>query len=202
MAGLVITCAMLAIFLDIETTGLDPFKHHAIDVAIAIMDIATKEIKGSYQSLIKLSKENLFLADPESLKINGYTFEEISQGKDLKTVHAEIVQFLESFGIKRKEAVFICQNPGFDRGFFSQLVDVYTQEKLNWPYHWLDLASMYFARLHKKCRDEKKPFPNRLSFSKNDIAKEYGLKEEEMPHKAVNGVNHLIACYLAVHSGY
>jgi len=189
---------MLAIFLDMETTGLDQSRHHAIDVALTIIDVTTGENKGSYRSLIKQTREVWDFHDPVSIEINGYTYEEIALGKEKKNVGSEIIQLFQSVGIERGSAVFICQNPGFDRGFFTQLIDVYTQERLNWPYHWLDLASMYWANVSKKSLDTKQPFPQKLNLSKNSIAEKYGLQPEEMPHRAMNGVNHLIACYNAV----
>lgn len=189
---------MLAIFLDMETTGLDQSKHHAIDVALVIIDVTTGELRGSYQSMIKQPWQVWECHDPVSIEINGYTFEEIALGKDKNVVGDEIVDLFQSIGVQRGSAVFICQNPGFDRGFFTQLVDVYLQENLNWPYHWLDLASMYWANLTKKCMDESRLFPEKLNLSKNSIAENYHLKPEEMPHRAMNGVTHLIACYNAV----
>lgn len=189
---------MLAIFLDMETTGLDQSRHHAIDVALIIIDVTTGENKGSYRSLIKQPLAVWDGHDPVSIEINGYTFDEISRGKDKKIVGLEIINLFQSVGIERGSSVFICQNPGFDRGFFTQLIDVYTQERLNWPYHWLDLASMYWANVATDCLKQNKPFPKQLSLSKNSIAENYGLPDEEMPHRAMNGVNHLIACYKAV----
>lgn len=189
---------MLAIFLDMETTGLDQSKHHAIDVALKIMDVTTGEYKGSYQSLIKQPEEAWALRDPVSIEINGYTYDQICSGKQKSEVRDEIIALFQSVGIKRGTSIFICQNPGFDRGFFTQLVDVYTQESLNWPYHWLDLASMYWTCLNKKCVEDGKVLPDAINLSKNAIAENYGLEKEETPHHAMNGVEHLIDCYKAV----
>lgn len=102
------------------------------------------------------------------------------------------------FKSSRGSAVFICQNPAFDRGFFNLLVDVYVQELLNWPYHWLDLASMFWANIFVKARNSGIPLPDKISLSKNDIAKYYDLPPEENPHKAMRGVDHLILCYRKV----
>jgi oligoribonuclease len=77
-------------------------------------------------------------------------------------------------------------------------VDVYTQEKLNWPYHWLDLASMYWVAFFQKKVSLGEPIPQKMSLSKNDIASQYQLPVEDLPHKALNGVNHLLLCYQAV----
>jgi oligoribonuclease len=108
---------MLAIFLDIETTGLDPLKHSPIDIALKVIDTSTGEIKGSYQSVIKQEEDQWNKRDPESIKINGYSWEKLLQGKDLSLVSYEVLNLFKSLGIKRGEAVFICQNPAFDRVF-------------------------------------------------------------------------------------
>lgn len=186
---------MDAIFLDIETTGLDPTKHRAIDIAFQVYNLSTGQRKGIFQSIVKQSLESWARCDPTSLEINGYTWERVSTGKDAALVGKEIIDLLTQLGIQRGRAVFICQNPAFDRGFFTQLIDVYTQEKLNWPYHWLDFASMYWALLVKNCIESGTPFPEALNLSKNEIAKSFNLPQEDLPHRAMKGVEHLILCY-------
>jgi DNA polymerase-3 subunit epsilon/oligoribonuclease len=189
---------MLAIFLDIETTGLDPYRHHAIDIGLKIVDVSTGETEAVYQSVLKIPPDAWEKRDLSSMAINGFTWEMVIQGKDPKVVREEIIQLFTQKGIERGKAVFICQNPAFDRAFFAQIIDIYTQERLNWPYHWLDLASMYWAHLAFESRERGTPFPKTLNLSKNEIAKIYHLPVEEMPHRAINGVNHLILCYKAV----
>lgn len=189
---------MLAIFLDIETTGLDSTRHRAIDIGLKIVDVGTGETVGEYQSVIKITREFWEKRDLSSIEINGFTWEQTLEGKDPKTVGDEIIALFTSKGIERGLAVFICQNPAFDRSFFTQLVDIYTQEKLHWPYHWLDFASMYWAHLAFESREKGIPFPKKLNLSKNEIAKIYKLPVEEEPHRAMNGVNHLILCYQTV----
>lgn len=182
---------MLGLFLDIETTGLDCTRHRPIDIGIKAIDLNTGQAKGVYSSKIRISEEDWAKGDPLSIQINGYTYRELEDGKEIYVVGREIVEWFAFLEVQRGSAVFICQNPAFDRGFFAQLVDVYTQERLNWPYHWLDLASMYWATL-------KPPLPETLNLSKNCIAKAYGLPPEVEPHRALNGVEHLIVCYNAV----
>lgn len=189
---------MHAIFLDIETTGLDPKRHHSIDIAFKIIDISKDIPIKEYQSVIRQPPEAWDQRDLTSMKINGYTWEEILTGKGSSEVRSEIIKAFSEVPIQRGAAVFICQNPGFDRAFFSQIVDVYTQESLNWPYHWLDLASMYWAFLSKSYQEKQISFPEVLNLSKNEIAKVFQIPAEKSPHRAINGVNHLIECYQAV----
>lgn len=189
---------MLNIFLDIETTGLDPRKHVPIDIGIKIYDSANRTLKGEYQTLIRQPQEVWKCGDPESLRINGYTYEDIEKGKPPELAGKEIEELFSRNGVKRGFAVFICQNPSFDRPFFAHMVDVYVQERLKWPYHWLDLASMYWAKTYFKSLEAGRGIPEIANLSKNSIAAAFGLAPETSPHRAMNGVNHLIDCYEAV----
>lgn len=189
---------MLGIFLDIETTGLNSSRHSPIDIAIKVIQFSDYKMLGEFQSIISLTPDAWEKCDPMSLEINGFTWEKTQQGKTPDTIGKEIIAFLTSLRVQRGSSVFICQNPAFDRGFFNQLVDVYVQELLNWPYHWLDLASMYWAMQTAKLKEEGKSLPEKISLSKNEIAKAYGIPPEVTPHQAMGGVDHLIQCYRAV----
>lgn len=189
---------MLAIFLDQETTGLDSTKHNVLEIAFKILDLASNEWKAEYQSIVKLDWELWEKRDPVSIEINGFQWDDLARGKDLLVIKEEIITIFTQLGVERGKAVFICQNPAFDRGFFAHLIDVYTQERKHWPYHWLDLASMYWTVRMQECSQKKVPFPKEIILSKDEIAKFYHLPPENHPHRAMNGVNHLIQCYQAV----
>lgn len=187
---------MQAIFLDIETTGLDPFRHRVLEIAFKIIDPQSGEEKLTYQSIVKQPLDIWERKDPSSLLINGFTLEKMLQGQEEAVVCKEIVEIFNGIKIERGKAFYVCQNPSFDRSFFSQIVDVYTQEKYHWPYHWLDFASMYWALKVQQYKQSQ--FPSELNLSKNSIAQEYQLPIEAVPHSALNGVNHLIECYKTV----
>lgn len=189
---------VLGIFLDTETNGLNPNKHKIIEIAFKIVDVTTGAQKVEFQTLISQSEDIWKKSDPESLKINGFTWEEISQGPQSLDISEKIKRVFKQMDIRRGAAVFICQNPSFDRIFFSQLIDPDEQEKLQWPYHWLDLASMYWAESIRKAKNREGRFPWETGFSKDRIASSFHLQSEEKPHRAMNGVNHLLLCYEAV----
>lgn len=189
---------MKAVFLDIETNGLDPFRHRPIDIALKMIDLSSGAELCRYQSLIAISWEDWERSDPESLAVNGYEWEIVSKGKRAEQVGLEISTLLNGAGLQRGRGVFICQNPAFDHGFFIQIVAIYQQEKYRWPYHWLDLASMYWTKVVQNAQAAKAPLPQALTLSKNSIAEKYQLPREAHPHRAMNGVEHLIACYQAV----
>lgn len=189
---------MIGVFLDTEANGLNSQIHKIVEIAFKIVDLASGQFKDEYQAVVQQPIEAWEKSDPESLKINGFTWDEVSQGKERRRVAEEIIDRFSRWGVRRKEAVFICQNPSFDRIFMSQLIDSDTQEKLKWPYHWLDLASMYWALSIEKARQKKGPPPWKSGFSKDLIASQYKLPGEEKPHRAMNGVAHLLLCYEAV----
>lgn len=189
---------MLGIFLDIETTGLDFFRHRAIDFAFKIVDLSSGTVRSSYQSVVKQTKITWDKRDPKSVEFNGFSWEKVQTGKEESQIKFEIIDQFHQSEISRKNAVYICQNPAFDRCFFSQIIDPYTQESLNWPYHWLDFASMYWAIRVDRLRRGIEAIPDELSFSKNAIAEYFHIPKETSPHCALNGVNHLIECYQKV----
>lgn len=189
---------MIGVFLDTETNGLNSQIHKIVELAFKIVDLTTGEPKEEYQTLIAPSIESWEKSDLESLRINGFTWGEVSKGKTSRHVSQTIIDIFTRHGIRRKKAVFICQNPSFDRVFFSQLIDPDTQELLSWPYHWLDLASMYWALSLQRAKQKEGPFPWETGFSKDLIASQYKLPGEEKPHRAMNGVRHLLLCYEAV----
>ncbi len=169
-----------------------------LEIAFKIVDLSTGEVKANYQTLIAHPIEMWEKSDQESLRINGFLWEEVSKGKTPRHVSQTIIDLFTQWNIRRKKAVFICQNPSFDRVFFSQLIDADTQELLSWPYHWLDLASMYWAIAMKKATQNQGPLPWVTGVSKDQIAAQYRLPEEKKPHRAMNGVEHLLLCYEAI----
>ena len=182
---------MLCIFLDTETTGLDPLKHRILEIAFKIYDTDLKKVVQSYESVINQPAEVLAEASPESMQINGFTEGLILTGKSEHAVSAEVIEVLNQAKISEGKAVFICQNPSFDRSFFNQLVGVDLQSGFNWPYHWLDLASMFWALKDGEIKEESE-------LSKNGIAAQFSLEAERMPHRAMNGTIHLIQCYFSL----
>ena len=181
---------MLAIFLDSETNGLNYRKHKIIDIAFKILNLKSGKLIFDYQSIIFQPLKIWEKSDPTSLKINGFNWEMVKEGKPQKKVSKEIKRVFFEVGINKKNSLFICQNPSFDRAFFAQIISPEEQERLSWPYHWLDLASMYWSLAIKS-----KNYPWNESLSKDAIAEKYNLPREVKPHRAMGGVEHLITCY-------
>lgn len=189
---------MLGIFLDTETNGLDAKKHRVLELAFQIIDVNLGTLLDSFSSLIAITEEEWKRSDPVSLKVNGITWKDLSSGKRIDDVSSEVKTLFLKHKIARGKAVFICQNPSFDRNFFSQILDIPTQEKLQLPYHWLDLASMYWAYAIHEAKEKNTPLPWETGFTKDRIAQYFHIDSEQHPHRAMNGVEHLVKCYEAV----
>lgn len=189
---------MLGIFLDTETNGLDAKKHKVLEIAFKLIDVSDGTLYDSFESLVSINQEDWSNSDPASLKVCGLTLEKIRNGKPMEVVSSEVKALFKKHNLIRGKAVFICQNPSFDRAFFSQILDITTQESLYIPYHWLDLASMYWGYSVHIAKENKSPLPWETGFTKDRIAQQFHLATEEQPHRAMNGVNHLLKCYEAV----
>ncbi|NGX46001.1 MAG: Oligoribonuclease, partial [Chlamydiae bacterium] len=114
---------MLGIFLDTETTGLNPNRCELLEIALKILDVTNGEMKIGYEAVIHMTEEQFEKSDPTSLQVNGFTLEMVEKGEEKEKVAQEIMSLFKQQGVKRGEAVFICQNPSFDRAFFSKLID-------------------------------------------------------------------------------
>ncbi|MDE3047305.1 MAG: 3'-5' exonuclease, partial [Verrucomicrobiota bacterium] len=112
--------AVIGVFLDTETNGLNSQIHKILEIAFQIVDLTSGEFKEEFQTLVAQPIESWEKSDQESLRINGFTWNEVSKGKTPRHVSQTIIDIFSRCGIRRKKAVFICQNPSFDRVFFSQ----------------------------------------------------------------------------------
>ena len=186
---------MLGIFLDQETTGLDCYRHKVLELACKVVDLTTGAVVAEYESIVFQPDEVWQARDSGAIQVNGFKKEDLLQGKPIEQIASEIIALFTKCNIQRSKAFFICANPSFDRPFFSQLIPAYTQEKLNWPYHWLDLASMYWALQMQKTYQLEKELPDSILLSKDNIAAAQQLPKEDKPHRAMQGVDHLLLCY-------
>jgi DNA polymerase-3 subunit epsilon/oligoribonuclease len=189
---------VLGIFLDSETNGLNAQRHRILEIAFKIIDVETGALLEQFTSPIAMTPEQWALSDPTSLQVNGFTWADVQYAPSPQAIADEIIALFSKHPIKRGKAVFICQNPSFDRVFFSQLIDPDAQEKLLWPYHWLDLASMFWSRALLLAKQNGGKYPWESGYTKDRIALAMKLPVEKQPHRAINGVNHLLLCYEAV----
>lgn len=184
---------MKLIFIDIETTGLDPFLDLPLDICVKVVDAKTFHEDFSFSSLISYDKELLDTFDDIGAQFHGLSKEDLNSGMPAEEVQKVLLKYFKDAGLNLHNSVFFCQNPSFDRPFFYKIINSKTLNEIKMPYHWLDLASMFWAfQIMQKLLN--------FSFilSKDNIARHLGLDPEFMPHRAERGVDHLIKCYKAM----
>lgn len=163
---------MMRIYLDTETTGLDPRVHEAYEVAWSA------EPTDLMQRLIL--PHDISRADPDALEFNGYHERGISQER--VATREDIALLHEALQGK----TLVCANPPFDRAFLSNLFHRFGLEPEPWHYRSLDVESVAGLVLGERTPPSMKRIVARL----ND---EYDAGIPEGDHTAMGDVETLIA---------
>lgn len=154
-------------FIDVETTGLNPDLHEIIDLGLVLARQIPQAGKGPALEVIgeyeyKIVPERLYNADPESLKINGYTPEKWADAKPLQEV-------MEDFAVRTKGASFVAHNIVMDSAFINRAFE-HAGVKNEMHYHKIDTISLAFAKLYHDPKVEK--------FSLRFLCEYFGIKNE------------------------
>jgi oligoribonuclease (3'-5' exoribonuclease) len=113
------------VFLDTETTGLDPEKHEVWEIAWAVNDWSVE---------VRTLPHDLATADPEALRMNGYWQRGLIGAPDVRT-DLMLKDIL-------KGNTLVCANPTFDRMFLRKR---WGGEP--WHYRSIDVESMALLAL-------------------------------------------------------
>lgn len=127
------------IWIDTETTGLDPSKHEMLEVAVVTETVLT-DGSGSIINgwSAKIAPERIETADAKALQINGYTPETWAGAPTFREVADELAELLASGSI-------VCgHNVGFDVAFIEAAF-ARIGRKVRLPYHKLDTVTMAYA---------------------------------------------------------
>ena len=190
---------MRLIFVDTETSGLNPLEHTVLEIALVLWDLKSGEVIDSYESVVAIDRVQFRKAQPKALECNGFTFDELrTKGKPMETVKGDILAFFLRNGINRTNSKFIAQNCSFDKSFFTHILTEDEQRRADLPYHWLDFPSMNFVVCLQNLRCAGTTSTSNymsIPFSKDYIAYANSLPAEEKPHRAMNGVKHLLLLF-------
>jgi DNA polymerase-3 subunit epsilon len=107
------------IFVDVETTGLDPTRHAIIEIAVIRRDKDGSE--SIYHSRIKPTEEELEAASPTALAINGYRRapEQWDDAPGIVDVMGELARFLQGSAY----GTWVGHNVAFDVRFVEEAVE-------------------------------------------------------------------------------
>lgn len=159
------------IYLDTETTGLDPHRYEMWEIAWAVNDEPVHVLQLPH---------SILNADPTALELNGYWDRAHPRNELNELVDMELRQLLRG-------NTLVCANPTFDRMF------MYERWGLE-PYHYrsIDIESMALL-----CFEWERP--RGLKDIRNElVSRLYDIPEPD--HSAVRDVEVTRACYHAIRS--
>lgn len=107
------------VVLDTETTGLYPKTYEMISFAGIKLDKDLKEIDRLY---IKIKPQHIQRADPQALRVNGYTHQKWESATDPKEAGHLIANFM-------RDCIPVAHNWPFDRGFILAHLTKYTPDR-------------------------------------------------------------------------
>jgi DNA polymerase-3 subunit alpha (Gram-positive type) len=91
------------VFLDVETTGLDPTAHEIVEIAVV-------SLEGQPLIDTKVKPQNIAAASPKALEVNGYNEADWADAPTFDEIKDDVMEAL-------KHKVIVGQNPQFDRNF-------------------------------------------------------------------------------------
>lgn len=156
-------------FVDLETTGLDPYRHEIIEIGIVLAE-QKKDLFGK-QSLELISEHEMLLkpahietADQKALGVAKYDEHRWAKAVPQKEGLEWAAKLLQG-------TVFVAQNVAFDWSFLRKAGNEYGVDfEKAVHYHKLDLASMVFGKLYHDSKLSK--------FSLRELTEYFGVKNE------------------------
>lgn len=123
-------------FLDVETSGIDPFKHELLEVAaVRVSSDFAREI-GIVNKLCRMDHPEV--AEKEALEVCGY--DAARWAKESEHVRVALCDYSVLLG-KDRECVVVAMNPLFDMSFIRNTADRIGLALVE-PRYVLDLASI------------------------------------------------------------
>lgn len=168
------------IVVDMESSGLDPYKNSLVSVGAVDFDNPKNQF---YQECRVWDGAHI---EDEALAVNGFSRAQIIDPK--KPSDREVVEAFLAWMKTCKEWTIAGQNPNTDRDFLRMTALRY---HINWPlaHRIIDLHSI--AYFHMKRRGIEPPLKNNHSDLNLDKILTYvGLPTEPKPHIALNGAKY------------
>ena len=176
----------LVAITDIETTGLDPFKHDIIDLGSVLVDHSMQVVDE-----LELKIKPTFYHPPEkkALQINGYNEAEWQDAIDIKSALTEYSDFA-------RDAIFAAYNVTFDWSFVSAAFKKYKTEN-TMSYHRVDIMSMFALKVMIATAIGEDDIPEGVSLK--NACERLGVEPEPDIHRAMNGAKTAYAVLKTLH---
>ena len=180
------------VFIDVETTGLDPIKNGIIQLSGCVEQYG--EVKQEFDFLVcPLATDAI---DPKALKVTGNTVESIRKFETPETVHVKFKTLLNKYidcYDSHDKAHFVAYNAQFDFGFvlnwFKKLKDKYF-----FSYFWappvcvMMLSSEHLSQVRHRMKN----------FQLFTVAAHLNIQEKGKAHDAITDIRVTRAIYLKV----
>lgn len=167
----------MAVFVDVETTGLDPVKCGIISIGAVASETGNTFYGECYVNYG-------VCVEPKVLEVNGFTPHQIYD-LEKQSSHDLYAGFL-AFCVDEDDKLLAGTNVGtFDVPFLKKYnIDI-------WPfgYHYIDVHSIAHFVLNK-------------SLSLRKICVELGIDPEPMPHNALNGARKVLEVWLKLKTAW
>ena len=175
------------VYLDAETTGRRSHGAHIIEVGAVALDDSFREI-GAFESMANPGEEAILKADPEALRVNGITPEEIRRAPPA----AEAAQRLREFLARHWGMEIHAFNNEFDHWFFAK--EPWNVKSVFWGECVMMAAMENMSRADalKRFADGNEKYP-----SLAEAARFFGVKYEK-GHRALPDVRIAAAVHSAV----
>ncbi len=168
------------IVVDIETSGLYPWKHSIL--SIGAVDFLNPERKFYGECRLRKGAE----IDQKALKINGFTQDDIV--KDNKQSEKDLLQNFIGWVRQSENYIFGGHNIGeFDLAFINYTADRYNLDKF-WGHRCVDLHTVVYLLYLRGIFNSENILKNKKSNIDSDcIMRLCGIPPEPKPHNALNG---------------
>lgn len=153
-------------FIDTETSGRG-FEHEIIEIAVVRASGYNFSLIDEWE--IKVKPQRIEIAEPESLKINGYSEEE---WRDAVALEEAMKIFLK----KTENAILVAHNLVFDWYFIHKALEECSLKSTFW-FKGLDTISLAWLKLRDKSEIKN------LSF--RELTRYFGIEQEKM-HRALD----------------
>lgn len=181
------------LFLDCETTGLDPTIHRPWEIAWALYAIEGNRMVRVEErcDLVALSTLDIVSADQEALKIGGFherwATRLVTSSDYLATVWSSID------GAPR----LVGSNPGFDDRFVGEWLERQGAQR-PWHYHHVDLPSVALGEIITSDLEPKEyQQAARAGFKSNDLSRLCGIEPDEYERHTARGDVHWCVAWWA-----